>query len=142
MSPAWQRERVNSKWRWVWNGWVSQAFDELEERPWTPLAMGDRLCFSAYEDGKWFVVFGDDCSPPFDDAFDTEEHKGQPLFVARNRDEWFIVWGKLRSRGFPMQISFEVVDDVVYASWFSARGTDNPVEVLTFRPYESEIRPG
>jgi hypothetical protein len=111
LEKLWRREPVGSKWRWIWNGWASPAFEELEERGWTPRVIGGHLCFSARENGRWYVVHGDDPGPGFDDAYDTVDYKGLPLFNARNGDDWFLVRGKMRSQSFPVQISFRIEED-------------------------------
>ena len=53
-------------------------------------------------------MFGDETSPPFDDAYDTVEWQDEPLYIARLAQQWFLVWGTRRSQSFPYQIRFDV----------------------------------
>jgi hypothetical protein len=132
LENPWRREPVGSKWRWIWNGWASPAF---EERGWTPRIIGGRLCFSARENGRWYVVHGDDPGPGFEDAYDTIDYKGQPLFKARNGDDWFLVWGTMRSQSFPAQIFFRIEEDGTLGVYTVPRGGRRSVRMeVVFEP--------
>lgn len=85
--------RDGALWAWQWNGWISVSFAFLEERPWSPIIVEDRLCFVAcdcdpedpeqFETAKWCVVWGDRRSDWFDDVANLSEHDGVPVFIAR-----------------------------------------------------------
>jgi hypothetical protein len=119
-----RREKVGSKWRWVWENWQSAPFDELEERPWTPFVIDGRLCFSARDKGQWHVIFGDEVSPAYDDAFGTMEWQSLPLYIACLGGDWFVVWGSKRSQTFRFQINFTTTDTAVLIKPFQQPNID------------------
>jgi hypothetical protein len=137
-SSDWRRERVGSKSCWVWRGWRSAPFDELEERHWTPLVIGDRLCFTARQSGRWHLVFGDDVSPAYDDAFGTVEWQSKPLYQARNGNDWFLVWGTQRSQTFPFQVSFAATDGSLRIERFDPPGIRGGGTPQSFEPQWAE----
>jgi len=104
------RIRDGDKWRWQWQGWTSSAHEYLEERSWTPWVIGGELCFSARNGNKWTVVWGDRCAREYDDAYDTTDCNGVPLYVAREGQNWLLVLGSRESQRFPQQVSYKIVD--------------------------------
>lgn len=120
----WFKIADGGKYRWQWRGWTSAAFAYLEERPWTPLVIADRLCFTAEEGGQWCVVWGDAIGPWYDDVADTSELAGQPVYVARVGSEWFVVWGAKHSGRFQHQIRYKLDgDNIAIYGFDTERGT-------------------
>jgi hypothetical protein len=100
--------RQGKRWAWSWRGWTSSAHEVLEERAWTPLVIADKLCFSALDGQKWSVVHGDLQGKKYDDAYDTEDFEGQPVYIAREGEEYMLVLGTRESRRYPYQITFRI----------------------------------
>ncbi len=109
-------------WSWRWSDWISPAFPHLEQRPWTPLTIAGRLCFVAadtaitdgsadpptFDTARWCVVWGEDRGPWFDDVSNLGEYRDRPIYLARERGLYAVVWGDRKSQPFDHQIGFEV----------------------------------
>ena len=87
LSP--QKIEIDQRWHWQWGDWLSGGFEELEERPWTPLVIDNKLCFVAFEKDKRLVVWGDNQGKDYDDVYDTINFKDTPLYIAREGQEFF-----------------------------------------------------
>ena len=125
---------VADKWQWVWRYWRSLTYDELEERPWTPFVLNGELCFTARENGKWFVVVGHSNGKKYDDVFDTVEYQSKPLYVARENSEWLLVLGNNESQRFTQQINFKIHNgEVLIKLYISA---ENSVQLV--KPFWTE----
>ncbi len=103
-----------NRWRWKWRGWLSSSHDYLEVRPWTPLEIAGRLCYSARDAGEWCLVWGDHVGKHYDDVCDTWEFRGRPLYTAREGEECFLVWGAWESPRFPFGHQVRVFDEEVW----------------------------
>ncbi|MBW8639359.1 hypothetical protein K1W69_19350 [Hoeflea sp. WL0058] len=136
-------------WHWRWGEWISPAFPYLEARPWTPLLIGGRLCFSASTNAshnlpdeefvsdpeeKWCVVWGDEAGPMFKDVLDTTELDGRPLYIAVRSTatgyQYHIVWHDKISQGFDRQITFRVEEGrpLIYLFHSASGGAGTPIE--------------
>jgi len=108
-----------NKWRWQWGNWVSTAHDFLEERPWTPLVITNKLCFSAKDNNKWSVIWGDSVGKTYDDVYDTVEFENKPLYIARNENIWFLVHENQESQHFDCQITYHIRNNQVLIERFN-----------------------
>lgn len=130
---------------WKWGDWISPSFPYLETRPWTPIIIGNRLCFVAadtaklgcdsiarktYENARWCVVWGEKAGPWFDDVHGLSEHKTEPIYIARKDNvgshDYCIVWGNRRSTYFSNQISFRCEEERVFVLAFDSKGRSQP----------------
>jgi hypothetical protein len=113
--------QIGENWHWRWNGWVSPGFEYLESRPWTPLVIGDKLCFTVRANEQWRVVWSDKPGKIYDDVYDTVNFNEKPLYIAREQERYCLVWGQQESQIFGYQIKFKVEDSKVWIAKFSQR---------------------
>ena len=117
---GWTRIADGELWRWKWGDWTSPAFPYLEERPWTPVVVAERLCFTAHrEDLGWCVVWGDEIGRWYDDVYDIAELSGVPIYIARDDTDYFLAWGRRTSQRFPHQITYTLDQGSVQIQEFS-----------------------
>lgn len=121
------KERTGRGFCWVWGDFRSQGFEDLEERPWTPAVIGGKLCFSAREKGKWRVVWGGRAGRLYDDAYDTTEFEGKPLYVAWEGRECFLVLDDQESQPFAFQVAYQVENGKLW--------------VVRWKPYGERFEP-
>jgi len=107
----WIKIKENGKEVWKWNNYISNPHEFLEERPWTPLVIDNQLCFSAVNNKKWKVVWGEYEYKEFEDVYDTDEYKNKPVYIARNNSTYYIVHGEKISQGFNYQITFRIENE-------------------------------
>lgn len=123
-------------WSWTWRGWTSKPFAYLEDRPWTPQIIGNRLCFVAasvniespdvdYNDLRWCVVWGDEQGPWFDDVSWVGVFRRTPIYVARqgisSNNQYFVVWDEKCSQPFDEQIRIKEIGGTTVAISKTAR---------------------
>jgi hypothetical protein len=118
-----QRVQSGDHWYWVWGAWQSRGYDELEIQRWTPIKIGEQLCFTARRKRKRFVVLGDTEGTPYDDVYDTVEYHGKPLYIACAGWDWLLVLGDQESQRFSFQIAYRIENDDIWIIRF-ARSTE------------------
>ena len=116
-----QKIEVDGKWHWVFKNWTSKGYEYLEERPWTPQIIDAKLCFSAKENNKWKIIWGDKDGQEYDDVFDLVEFKQTPLYVARDQNLWFLVRGEQESKKFPFQITYRIEKSKIEIHQFQSK---------------------
>lgn len=97
--------------QWQWKGYISVAFTELEDRRWTPLIIDSRLCFIASNGKQRCIVWGDSEGEWFDDTYDLKAHHNKPLYIARRKRNWTVIFGKIHSNFYPFQITYLLYED-------------------------------
>lgn len=140
MSDAPEKIRDGEAWRWLWKGWRSAPFAYLEQRPWTPIVIGGRLCFTVsnlpMDDDvadtpeqkaarKWAAVWGDAAGPWFDDVARVVDIRGRPAYRAvlseGDTHRYVAVWGDQRSQDFEEQIAIVERDGAPMIQRFDPR---------------------
>lgn len=100
--------QTGNKFHWRWGDWVSAGYDLLEHRPWTPISVNGRLCFTAQEQNQWLVVWGEQRGKLYDDVFELAVLNQLPVYVARESLNWLIVIGTTESQPYPFQVTFAI----------------------------------
>jgi len=120
--------KTEKKEYWSWGNWISSEFDYLEERPWTPQVIDSQLCFSAKIGTQWIIAWGNNTSPKYDDAYDITNYMNKPLYIARNQNKYFLIWGDKESEQYEEQITFRIIDSKPEIYLFNefVRGIKNP----------------
>jgi hypothetical protein len=109
-----QKIQINDQWHWQFGNLISKGYPYLEERPWTPQIIDGKLCFSVrLDNNKWKVIWGEEDGREYDDVFGITDFKQNPLYVARNQDEWFLVHDKQESQRYPFQITYQATNDKI-----------------------------
>lgn len=96
--------------RWKYGNYLSSPYLTLEERSWSPIFIGDVICFVAGDGKQNCIVWKDKEGCWFDDVYDLSDDQGVPLYIARNNTEYSVIRGTKKSEVFPFQITYKATE--------------------------------